>query len=110
MGSLVVIDIPQNGIKKEGMVKMMGAFVANAATLREVYINDNWIKQEAVQELAHFILKSEQLTVLNISDSDMGNEAVFHVLQALKASPKAKNTLREFYCNFNEVDSNFIAR
>lgn len=103
MKSLKVIEIPQNGIKKEGMLSLMEALKANFETLREVYIHDNWIKNEAVDKLVEFLLKSNKLERLNISDSDMGNEAVLLIMKAMKESP-CSETLKEFHCNYNEVE------
>jgi len=58
MKSLEVIEVPQNGIKKDGMMALLDAFIANAETLREVYIHDNWVKTEAVEKLAEFLLRA----------------------------------------------------
>jgi hypothetical protein len=58
--------------------------------------------------LAEFLLKAEKLEKLNISDNDMGNDAVLYVMRALKQSPSAK-TLVEVHCNFNEVESGKVA-
>ena len=44
MGSLEILEVPQNGIKKDGMIALLEALKANSQTLREVYLHDNWIK------------------------------------------------------------------
>lgn len=93
----------------EGMLALIECFIANADNLREIYIHDNWIKNEAVDKLVDFLLRAKTLQKLNISDSDMGSEAVFRIVKALKES-QASDTLEEFYCNFNEVDSSCIAK
>jgi Ran GTPase-activating protein (RanGAP) involved in mRNA processing and transport len=59
MKSLEKIEVPQNGIKKDGMLALLDSFIKNADTLKEVYINDNWIKNEAVEKLAEFILNAK---------------------------------------------------
>lgn len=92
MGSLQVIEVPQNGIKKEGMMALMECLKYNADNIREIYVHDNWIKNEAVDLLAEFILKAKTLKVLNISDSTMGSESVYLVVSAL-AQSKACETL-----------------
>lgn len=58
-GSLEVVEVPQNGIKLEGMIQLLEALKANAHTLREVYVHDNWIKGEACKRLAEFFLKAK---------------------------------------------------
>lgn len=104
MGSLEVLEVPQNGIKKDGMVALMEALKANAQSLRELHLNDNWVKAEAVEGLATFILASQKLERLNISDSTMGTEGVVLVVKAFAASPSAA-TLKHFASNYNEVES-----
>jgi Ran GTPase-activating protein (RanGAP) involved in mRNA processing and transport len=58
MGSLEVIEIPQNGIKKDGMLAFLDALKSNASTLRELYIHDNWIKGEAGDKLVEFVVRA----------------------------------------------------
>lgn len=103
MKSLEVIEVPQNGIKKEGMLALLEALKENAETLREIKIEDNWIKGQAVDKLAELILKAKKLEKLNISDSNMGSEGALLVVRAIQDS-EIKNTLKEFYCNYNEVE------
>jgi Ran GTPase-activating protein 1 len=109
MQSLEVIEVPQNGIKEDGMLALMEALKANAETLREVHINDNWIKKAAVDKLVEFIYKAKKLEKLNISDLNMDPQAVKLVFRALKDSP-AVSTLKELYCNYNEIESSKLAK
>lgn len=83
---LQVIEVPQNGIKKEGMIALLEALKANAESLREVYLHDNWIKGEACELLASFLLAATKLTTLNISDSTMGTTSALLVVRALAES------------------------
>lgn len=83
MGSLEVIEVPQNGIKKEGMLALLEALKANAESLREIQIHDNWVKGTAADRLAELIYKSQHLQKLNISDSDMGTNAAYLVIRAM---------------------------
>jgi Ran GTPase-activating protein 1 len=82
-GSLEVIEVPQNGIKKDGMMALLEALKANASSLREVYLHDNWIKQQAIDHLVEFVLKAERLERLNISDSTMGTAGVLLLAKAM---------------------------
>jgi Ran GTPase-activating protein (RanGAP) involved in mRNA processing and transport len=68
------------------MLALIDSFIHNADSLKEVHIHDNWIKNEAVDKLVDFLLRAKTLQKLNISDSDMGSDAVFRVVKALKES------------------------
>lgn len=103
MGSLEIIEVPQNGIKKDGMVALLDSLKHNVHTLREIHIHDNWIKGQAADNLVQFIYQARCLEKLNISDSDMGTENAFLVIKALHDSASVRSSLREFYCNFNEI-------
>jgi hypothetical protein len=39
-------------------VALLEALKANAESLKEVYLHDNWIKGEAVDRLAEFIIRA----------------------------------------------------
>jgi|LauGreDrversion4_2_1035121.scaffolds.fasta_scaffold140801_5 Ran GTPase-activating protein (RanGAP) involved in mRNA processing and transport len=83
MASLEILEVPQNGIKKDGMVALLDALKANSHSLREVYLHDNWIKGEAIDRLVEFILKARTLEILNVSDSTMGTEGALLLANAL---------------------------
>eukprot|EP00347_Sterkiella_histriomuscorum_P011821 403370974 len=105
MKSLEVIEVPQNGIKKDGMLALLTALKENAETLKEIHVHDNWVKGEAADRLAELIYKAKTLQKLNISDSDMGTNAAYLVIRALHDSSAVRESLTEFYCNFNEITS-----
>ena len=65
------------------MVALLESLKANADSLREVHIHDNWIKGEAIDKLAEFLLKATKLEVLNFSDSTMGTDGAVLVTKAL---------------------------
>jgi Ran GTPase-activating protein (RanGAP) involved in mRNA processing and transport len=83
MASLEILEVPQNGIKKDGMVALLDALKANSHSLREVYLHDNWIKVDAIDRLVEFILKARTLEILNVSDSTMGTEGALLLANAL---------------------------
>ncbi len=83
MASLEILEVPQNGIKKDGMVALLDALKANSHFLREVYLHDNWIKGEAIDRLVEFILRARTLEILNVSDSTMGTEGALLLANAL---------------------------
>lgn len=98
-GSLEVIAVPQNGVKVEGMKALMEALVTNK-DLRELRVNDNWLKGEAVEAFLVAIPVLEKLEVLDISDCDIGLENVIRIAEALKQA----KSLKTFWCNYNEAD------
>ena len=110
MGSLEVLEVPQNGIKKDGMIALLESLKANAATLREVYLHDNWIKQEAIDRLVEFILRAKALERLNVSDSTMGTSGALLVAKALSENESVRATLKQFSCNYNEVESSGVSK
>ena len=85
------------------MLALLEALKHNSTSLREVHIHDNWIKGEAAERLVEFIYRARSLEKLNISDSDMGTENAYLVIKALHDSSSTRQSLKEFYCNFNEV-------
>lgn len=89
---------------------LLEALKANAATLREVYLHDNWVKGEANERLVEFVLRAERLERLNVSDSTMGTQAVLLLVKAMAASAHTCKTLKYFACNFNEVESSRASR
>jgi Ran GTPase-activating protein 1 len=107
--SLEVLEVPQNGIKKDGMLALLDALKSNAGTLREVYLHDNWIKQTAIDGLLKFVLSARTLQRLNISDSTMGSEGGLLLAKALVINEETKKGLKWFGCNYNEVESGKIS-
>lgn len=105
MESLEIIDVPQNGIKKEGMLALIKSF-KNNKNLREIYIHDNWVKDEAATDAADYFKEAANLERVNISDTDMGGESALAIVKGLNQGAKK---LKEFKCNYNEVDENDVA-
>ncbi len=81
--SLQVLEVPQNGIKKEGMCALLSALQATRGTLRELHIHDNWVKQEAITRLVELVLRAQVLERLNVSDSTMGMEGALLLVKAI---------------------------
>jgi len=103
MGSLEEVNVPQNGIKDAGMTALISNLTAGCSgSLRELRVNDNWLKTEATEKLLQLFLKSEALKVVNISDSNMGTINVIVALRALKSNANVK--LTSFHCNYNDVE------
>ena len=47
---------------------------------------------------------------LIVSDSAMGDDSVLKVVKGISESKIASKTLKEFFCNYNEVESNEVAK
>ena len=92
------------------MIALLDALKSNAETLREVYLHDNWIKQEAIDRLVEFILHSRSLERLNISDSTMGTNGALLLAKAISENPHLRGTLRQFSCNYNEIESSKVSK
>jgi len=89
--------VPQNGIKTPGMKEFLGSL---PASLKQLRVNDNWIKGEAVDVFVAAIPSLPLLEVVDISDCDIGAEGVLSIIGAFKHAAH----LREFSCNYAEVD------
>lgn len=92
------------------MIALLEALKANAETLREVYLHDNWIKQEAIDRLVEFILRAKSLERLNISDSTMGTNGALLLAKAIAENGHLKGTLKQFSCNYNEIESSSVSK
>jgi len=108
MGTLVKLEMPQNFVKKEGMISMMAALSMNTG-LEHVHIHDNWLKEEAIKEFCGFIRSSSSLKSLNISDCDIGGLGVKKIVRAIGVS-KSRESIEEFLCNYNEVERTSTAK
>jgi Ran GTPase-activating protein (RanGAP) involved in mRNA processing and transport len=81
MGSFTKIQIYQNGIREEGMKEVIKSLEANK-NLSVVKLNDNLIK-DASPALIEVLPKLTELTVLDISDSLLGNEYSLQIFKVL---------------------------
>lgn len=87
LGSLKEVHVPQNGIKDEGMAALLENLGGSCKGLRVLRINDNWLKTAAAEKLLGLILNcQDSLELLNISDLNMGQEAVLVTIRALAKS------------------------
>ena len=107
IGSLEEVHVSQNGIKDEGMAALLENLGARCKGLRVLRINDNWLKAKAAEKLLGLILNcQDSLELLNISDLNMGQEAV---LVAIRALAQSNCVLETFQCNYNDVESKEVA-
>lgn len=108
MGSLKIIEVPQNFVK-EGMLDMIDALKSNP-DLEYVHIHDNWLKEGAIKEFSVYLKShAKYIKSLNISDCDIGGFGVKKIIRALGNS-ESKSTIEEIYLNYNDVERTKTAR
>ena len=89
------------------MTALLSSLAQSCSELRELRVNDNWLKSKAVEALFSLVFSCPRLEHLNLSDLNMGQEAVTATLEALK---EAESTvLSSFLCNYNDVESTELA-
>jgi Ran GTPase-activating protein 1 len=102
MRTLRKISIPQNGIKKEGMVALFRNLLNNP-DLQMIEVNDNYLNDlEAASCLSACIESLSFLSVLNIGDCMLGDKGAGLVLNALKST---NQHLMELYVQYNELST-----
>ena len=105
MQSLRKISIPQNGIKKEGMVALFRNLLNNPE-LQILEVNDNYLNDpEAFEALSACIENLNYLAVVNIGDCMIGDSGASKVLNALKTTSPH---LLELNLQYNELASSKI--
>ena len=89
MKSLERLEVPQNGVKKDGMIALFAALKENLQ-LQTLVVNDNWIKKgEAADGLNELVKTAVNLRKLDVSDNDMGAKVFVSLMKALKVSKAA---------------------
>lgn len=102
MRSLRKISIPQNGIKKEGMIALFRNLISNTE-LQMIEVNDNYLNdEEAAQCLSACIESLSYLSIVNIGDCMLGDKGASKVFNALKNS---NPHLMELYVQYNELST-----
>ena len=100
MQSLRKISVPQNGIRKEGMVALFRNLINNPE-LQIIEVNDNYLNDaEAFEALSACIENMNYLAVVNIGDCMLGDVGALKVLNALKVTSPH---LLELHLQYNEL-------
>ena len=99
MGSLEVVDMPQNGIYYEGLSALADAFVNNP-NLRILNISDNTFNKDSPKAMADALEKLQKLEVLNLGDCLLKTEGARLIAYAIK---KSHPNLREWNMESNEI-------
>ncbi|CAI2371104.1 unnamed protein product [Moneuplotes crassus] len=108
VGTLKKVELPQNFVKKEGMIALIDA-LKNNKDLEYIHIHDNWLKEEAIKEFSGLLKSLSSLKSINISDCDIGGAGVKKIIRGLGLS-ESKETLQSFSCNYNEVERSKTVR
>ena len=108
MGTLKKIEIPQNFVRKDGIIAMLDA-LKNNPDLEYLHIHDNWLKEEAIKEFSLLLKSLNSLKSINISDLDIGGAGVKKIIRALGVSESHK-TIESFHCDYNEVERSKTAK
>ena len=105
MQSLRKISVPQNGIRKEGMVALFRNLINNPE-LQIIEVNDNYLNDpEAYDSLSACIENMNFLAVINIGDCMIGDNGAIRVLNALKTTSPH---LLELHLQYNELSGNKV--
>ena len=99
MGSLEVVEMPQNGIYYEGLSALADAFVNNP-NLRILNMSDNTFNKESPKAMAEALEKLQKLEVLNFGDCLLKTEGARFIAYAIK---KSHPNLREWNMESNEI-------
>eukprot|EP00826_Nyctotherus_ovalis_P051529 TRINITY_DN6444_c0_g2_i8.p3 TRINITY_DN6444_c0_g2~~TRINITY_DN6444_c0_g2_i8.p3 ORF type:complete len:124 (-),score=25.10 TRINITY_DN6444_c0_g2_i8:83-454(-) len=76
--------------------------------MKELYLNDNWVKgEEAICLLANVIRECKGLRTLDLSDNNIGNEFSVKLFEILVESG---SHIEELYYNYNEVEQEAVIK
>lgn len=101
MGSLRRLELFQNGIAESGMVALLGSLNQNTE-LEVLKLNDNWLKDAAVDKLIEVLPSLPHLRELDISDCMTGSTGVRRICEALKKF--CGGSLQALNLAFGELD------
>ncbi|KRX04355.1 hypothetical protein PPERSA_03595 [Pseudocohnilembus persalinus] len=93
------LHIYQDVVRKEGMVHLLEN-LRKCKKLEILDIRDNFLKEEAIEEMAKLIKETKTLKGLNLSDCNMEEEDNDAIIEALQEST---NDFQKFGYNYNEL-------
>lgn len=96
--SLREVRMPQNGIRPEGIVELMGGLKDNP--LRVLDLQDNTFTEKGSEALAQALGGWKELEILNVSECLLGAEGGLLIAGALKEC----GSLREIDLQYNEIE------
>lgn len=87
LDSLELLKVNQNGIKIDGICRIVDALEANKLFMRDIDLGDNLIKKEGAAALKQFISTSAALKTICLGDSLLKNKGLEIICDALRMSP-----------------------
>lgn len=84
------------------MVKLLSSLTANCPDLELLDIRDNFLKAEAVEEMAKLIKASKNLVALNISDCNIEEDENDTIIEAIEQS---ENKIQKLGYNYAELNA-----
>lgn len=91
--NLEVLIFNQNGIKEEGVIHLVEVLEANADTIREFDLGDNWIKAEGSKAICDVLKRAKNLESFHLSDAYLDNEDFGEICKAISCSPSFANLM-----------------
>ena len=98
--SVKIISIPQNGIKKAGMEDLLASLL-ECPNITSLDLSDNWIKSSTGPQLMKLLEISKYIQILNLSDSNMGEELTLEVCRKISS---VSNQLQDLNLGYNEIE------
>lgn len=99
MGTLEEIQMPQNGIRPNG-IEFLAEACANNPNLRVVNFNDNTFRKIGCDQMAKALINLKKLEYLNLGDCLLGGKGALIITRALVNLP----ILKEVIISFNEIN------
>ncbi|KAJ2851730.1 Ran GAP Rna1 [Coemansia brasiliensis] len=101
--TLKEVRMPQNGIRPEGIVELIGGLAHNAG-LNVLDLQDNTFTHVGSKALAEALIKWEVLEILNVGDCLLGAVGGRLVAEALKD----RHTLKNVNLQYNEIENDGV--
>lgn len=98
--TLEVLEVPQNGIRAEGMEALAMAIAANI-NLRVLNLNDNIMGIKGTQAIAEALKSTRNIQIINFGDCLIRKAGCISLLESLKEA--SLPSLKELILNGNEI-------
>ncbi|CAO3697316.1 unnamed protein product [Rhizopus stolonifer] len=102
-GTLEVVRMPQNGIRPDGIVTLVGG-LQKCPQLTHLDLQDNTFTLKGSRALADALASWPQLEILNVSDCLLSKKGGLLVFEALVQNKQ----LKELLAQYNEVQSDAV--
>lgn len=100
IGTLEEIQMPQNGIRPNGIENVADAFMNNK-NLRIVSMNDNTFRKIGGDQMSKALTQLKKLEYVNFGDCLLRSKGAVQIMRALVDNPN----LKELILSFNEINA-----